>query len=333
MKLERNRMERRSKRCIPIFYNGIPYLIFAALAAGFLLGTPQLTATSAIKQSDKLTASAVDHKKFSFFLVGYIGKTNSVLSSSFTESDFTYTGSKTWVDDGDGNWRLKFLSSGTFTPTKRVKIDLFLVGGGGGGGYGYSDYAGAGGGGGYTNTVLSVTLVANQSYTITVGSGGNPGTANVSPGTSGGSSSAFGYSASGGQPGAGGYSVPHSGGAGGSGGGSATYSALVSGSGGFNGSDGGSHGSTSGGVGQHTTTREFGEVAGTLYSGGGGGGAYSTANGSGGAGGGGAGGINATSSYGTAGTNNLGGGGGGGGAQQRAGGAGGSGIIVIRNKR
>ncbi|MEA5058850.1 MAG: hypothetical protein VB049_02260, partial [Candidatus Pelethousia sp.] len=49
------------------------------------------------------------------------------------ESDFTYTGDYALVDDGEGNWRLKFLTSGTFTPKKDMLIDAFLVGGGGAG--------------------------------------------------------------------------------------------------------------------------------------------------------------------------------------------------------
>ena len=99
MKLERNRAERRSKRGVPVMYKGIPYLIFAALAAGFLLGAPQLTATSAIAQADKNTVSVLESKQLPFVFAGYLGKTNSVISRGFQDGDFTYTGSYTWVDD------------------------------------------------------------------------------------------------------------------------------------------------------------------------------------------------------------------------------------------
>ena len=58
MKLERNRAERRSKRGVPILYKGIPYLIFAALASGFLLGSPQMIATSSIAQAARNTQPA-----------------------------------------------------------------------------------------------------------------------------------------------------------------------------------------------------------------------------------------------------------------------------------
>ena len=47
--------------------------------------------------------------------------------------DFTYTGEYLLIDDNDGNWRLKFLTSGTFIPLTDIMIDVFLVGGGGGG--------------------------------------------------------------------------------------------------------------------------------------------------------------------------------------------------------
>ena len=49
--------------------------------------------------------------------------------------NFTYTGTYETVDDGDGNWRIKFLTSGIFTllKPKQLLIDVFCVGGGGGG--------------------------------------------------------------------------------------------------------------------------------------------------------------------------------------------------------
>ena len=82
------------------------------------------------------------------------------------------------------------------------------------------------------------------------------------------------------------------------------------------------------GIGQGTTTREFGESTGDLYSGGGSGAerGNTTTIIAGGSGGGGTGGN------GGAGTANTGGGGGGSTAQS-GGGAGGSGIVIIRNHR
>ena len=130
----------------------------------------------------------------------------SAISAPIIGEDFNWSGGDgTYqvLDDGGGNWRIKFLSSGTFTPLKNMVIDAFLVGGGGGAG---SSYCGEGGAG-YTTTVRSVVLTANTAYSIVVGAAGTNG-------------------------------HPTS--------------------------------ATTGGKGQGTTTREFGEADGTLYASGGG---------------------------------------------------------------
>ena len=248
--------------------------------------------------------------------------------------EFTYTGDYEIVDDSDNpisdfaswknNWKIRFLTSGTFTVTKlngwNGQLDVFLVGGGGGGGnsstqwheYGKDGithgYGGGGGGGGYTATSINVSIVVGTNYVITIGAGGAVSTA-------GGMTSAFSGTANGG-------------GAGGNANGSTVGSP---GKGGSNGGNGGSVGAGStisagsdGIPGQGTTTREFAEEGATLYAGGGGGGTgYNGFGGtptinSGGAGGGG--------KSNEAGTINTGGGGGGGKA-------GGSGIAIIRNTR
>ena len=54
---------------------------------------------------------------------------------SLTSADFTYTGESSLSTDS-GGWKIKFLSSGTFTPKKTLTIDAFIVGGGGAGGEG-----------------------------------------------------------------------------------------------------------------------------------------------------------------------------------------------------
>lgn len=223
---------------------------------------------------------------------------------------FTYTGTYEYIDDGSGNWRIKFLTSGIFTPMKNMTADVFLVGGGGGGMAGEKNpadrnkLAGSGGGGGKTVTVKAVTLTANTEYAVTVGAGGNVG-------ADGSTTTAFGSSAEGGKKG---YKSGSDfyGGAGGSGGG------CQLGNGGSNGASGGGGTGGYGGAGQGTTTREFGEDAGDLYAGGGGGSFYKNAPYSGGAGGGGNG-------Y-AAGTDNLGGGGG-------CNASGGSGIVIIRKHK
>lgn len=219
-----------------------------------------------------------------------------------TSTTYTYTGWHEWVDDGNGNWRIKLKSSGVFVPLIDTVIDVFLVGGGAGGGQGGA----TGGGGGYTQTVKTIELKAGQSYTIAVaGQSAQGGRYDVG----GNSTTAFGVTVNGGVAGI--Y-----GGAGGSGGGKDW------GAGGSDGSDG----QNGGGSGQHSTTREFGEPGGTLYAGGGGG----DGNASGGAGGGGHG-SNGWNTYASWGENNTGGGGGCASAAGAYTSRGGSGIVVIRN--
>ena len=253
---------------------------------------------------------------------------------------FTYTGEYAIVDDSYnqidstlGNWKIRFLTSGNlkFTALNGAEagIDVFLVGGGGSGANGCEESDGTyrltyGGGGGYTNTVRGVRISTNTDYAITVGAGGASASAISQSGYNGGSTSAFGATANGGE-GAVGFTSSSStghGGNGGSGGG---------GSGGSGGSDGGNGSGSSVGTGQGATTREFGEAGGNLYSGGGGG----AVNGAGGAGGGGAGCPTASGSNGVDGTANTGGGGGAGSrlTSPTHSGAGGTGIVIIRNKR
>ena len=219
---------------------------------------------------------------------------------------FTYTGTYEYIDDGGGNWRIKFLSSGVFTPLKAMTIDVFLVGGGGGG---RSASSSGGGGGGYTHTERKMEIKPG-SYPVVIGAGGDA--------DSDGNPSTFnGLSANGG--GAAYKSDSSYGGNGGSGGG-------LWGNGGSDGGNGASR-YDRGGIGQGTTTREFGESTGDLYAGGGGGSSTSSTKFPGGAGGGGNGGAEITP-----GTPNTGGGGGAGNLGVPAAG-GGSGIVIIRNAR
>ena len=38
--------------------------------------------------------------------------------------EFTYTGVSQLFDDGTGNWRIKFLTSGTLTPLSNLTVDI-----------------------------------------------------------------------------------------------------------------------------------------------------------------------------------------------------------------
>lgn len=240
-----------------------------------------------------------------------------------------YDGECKVIDDGNGDWRIKFLEEGEHTlkvNCDNMNVDVFLVGGGGGGGTGYNKdkkafgSGGGGGGGGYANTQKNVMI--SGKYSINIGLGGSSG------GGAGNITSAFGYFANGGEGGynASDYDAKGQGGTGSNKGGDGGY-------GGYSGSAGGSYGNGS--------TCEFGEgtssgcIKGNSYAYAGGGGGHGGRNsgmyggaGNGGIGGGGAGGI--------AGIPNTGGGGGGGRAKASDGSysaAGGSGIVIIRNAR
>ena len=245
------------------------------------------------------------------------------------------------------NWKVYFLSNGTLNiTTLETNVDFFAVGGGGSGSV-YGEY-GAGGGGGYTKTAKNKSISKNSNYSITIGAGGAAVTrpeGTDADGKSGGTTSVYLgatqiIAAAGGEGGKDGkYSyrptgwtegtaIAHysKGGSGGSGGGSAD-----SGVGGSNGGNGGGWVKVAGGVGQGSTTSEFGESGATLYAGGGG----ASCNAAGGSGGGGKGGCfgdydcNSGACAGAANT----GGGGGGKSVWGASGAGGSGIVVMRNAR
>lgn len=176
--------------------------------------------------------------------------------------EFTYTGTYEIVDDNDnpisspttwnGNWKIRFLTSGTlrFTNLRGYEsIDAFLVGGGGSGFFGLSA---PGGSGGYTKTISKLALKLNYDYKIVIGAGGAK--SGYGNGLAGGATSFAEHCVNGGS--GGGVSNAK----GGSGGGG------YQGKGGTDGSAG-----TKGAAGQGTTTREFGTATGRLYSGGGGG--------------------------------------------------------------
>ena len=91
--------------------------------------------------------------------------------------EFTYTGNYEQIDDGNRNWRIKFLTSGTLTFTTLGNadggIDVFLMGGGGSGGYGQLYYAGGGGKEGGIKTARGLTVQTQTPYEIVVGAGGS----------------------------------------------------------------------------------------------------------------------------------------------------------------
>ena len=214
---------------------------------------------------------------------------------------FTYTGNYQYIDDGSGNWRIKFLSGGTLTFTSlgnaRKGIDVFLVGGGGGGSW-YTNTISwemkAGGGSGYTLTVKdgSIVPVKGTGYSITIGAGGAAGGSAGANGAVGGNTTAFGKTAYGGNRGSNGstdngykartgytrvpYYEPDShgwayGGYGGSGGNIANGTLNYPATNGANGTNNGvGEGSVGHGQGNPPGTHEFWESSGALYASGGG---------------------------------------------------------------
>ena len=280
---------------------------------------------------------------------------NYTCGGSNANSYISFTGACTLLNDGNGNWRMKLLSSGTLTVSNAIKIDAFLVGGGGGGAGGGYFGGGAGGGGGYVGTYSGITISNSSNYAITIGAGGAGGASQSAVGGTGGTTSAFGYAVNGGTGGNG--MSPGNGGSGGGTGG-ADNGQNCGGDGGSNGSNGGTRNawnaglSSTAGVGSGVTTKEF--ETGDLYAGGGGGACVNSQlrtdvdggspcynGGSGGAGGGGRGAHIRMNPV--AGTANTGGGGGGGTGWYsndgtvptscKIGAAGGSGVVVIRNAR
>ena len=261
---------------------------------------------------------------------------------------FTYTGQYNIRKDGV----VELLTSGTIVFLEPKVIDVFMVGGGGSGvtpsySQNSNTYGYAGGGGGKTVTVRRVN-VGTDAINVTIGEGG------VAPASGGGRSNGkkttFGtYSADGSTYPAGISSFTRQkGGNGGSGGGGGVSAYSNYGTGGSDGADGerGSSANT-GGVGQGTTTREFGEPGGKLYAGGGGGGRYLVSStpviSPGGSGGGGAGAWSTNqkalgSKAAENGAANTGGGGGGGVFDKTStgilpGGSGGSGIVCFRTAK
>jgi hypothetical protein len=262
----------------------------------------------------------------------------------------TYSATGGSITYGGGYTVHTFTESGTFISYGEQEVEVLVVAGGGSGG---NDQGGGGGGGGGGVIYDDAYTVYEQSYSITVGGGGQAQTSGpYLPGFAGDNSSFGGLIAYGG--GAGGVYAT-SGGTGGSGGGGGYGPGSTPGNGSGNQGYSGGDGSGVGGVGKETGGGGGG-AAGTgtdgvfnyagnggpgaaynisgitvYYGGGGGGGTNSNAStvGTGGIGGGGDGGKR-VATHGENGEANTGGGGGGGGDSGTNGGAGGSGIVIIR---
>lgn len=240
--------------------------------------------------------------------------------------------------------RIELYESGDLTLYPGT-YDLFLVGGGGSGIFGGYDspeqsawHTGLGGGGsGYTETFIGEKVDRIINVECVVGAGGAVNTTANNQANLG-SSTYLKFSTGSMKEAEGGgnynsspYVQSENGQNGGSGGGAGMGDGSTGGVGGSDGSNGGNspYGPT-GGIGQGTTTKAFGEDSQTLYAGGGGGPGLQGGSGGGGRG---AKGSQSGNTSATSGTPNTGSGGGAGYKNARynlSAGAGGSGLIIIR---
>ena len=128
-----------------------------------------------------------------------LGKSKENIKAKLPE--FTYTGTWRWrkqVKDGSVmNWYLDLLTSGKLTFTKVVpKVDILVVGAGGAGAKPSTGTGGsASGGGGYYTTLDDYSISKGTEYDIVIGAGGDTN------GENGGSTTAFGQTAKGGNGG------------------------------------------------------------------------------------------------------------------------------------
>jgi uncharacterized repeat protein (TIGR02543 family)/prepilin-type N-terminal cleavage/methylation domain-containing protein len=81
---------------------------------------------------------------------------------------FTYTGNCEILGDGDNNWRIKLLTSGSLSFSRDVIIDAFVVGGGS------SSYSGV------AATYKKINLLNSVEYTVKIGNGTTTSTGETS---------------------------------------------------------------------------------------------------------------------------------------------------------
>lgn len=186
-----------------------------------------------------------------------------------------------------------FISSGTFTaPSGITKVYLTMASGGGGGGGGQDGANKGGGGGAGGRSVINYpyTVVAGNSYTVTIAAGGTAGTNNANDAGTGGTTTFDAFSLTGGSPGGGAVGGGGTGGAAGSSSSGSTQTAGavgIPGGGGGNGavSTGGGSGATLFGAGKTGANAGIGGATGDANTGVGGAGGGGNSGQNGGAGG------------------------------------------------
>lgn len=135
---------------------------------------------------------------------GNLGTGNFAVGPNVNANDvFSYTGNYT-DNRTDGTGTVRLNSSGIMTVLKSMTVSLTVVGGGGGGAY-TKDYVGGASGGGGGNQTVEVEL-APGTYEIVIGTGGATSISYNGPyvvtAPSGGDTTAFGYTSTGGDGGA-----------------------------------------------------------------------------------------------------------------------------------
>ena len=233
---------------------------------GYISGT--WTSTSAITSINiqpDLGSTGSNFAQYSTFLLYGVSTTNQETGKTNPSA----TGGDIVVSDGT-YWYHAFINSGNFIPSINIKADVLVVAGGGSGATVY----GGGGGAGGVLAFASQSLLANNSYTSTVGAGGAgvPVPGSYASGNNGGISQFSSFTAS-------------------VGGGGGNY---------IGSSNLGIYGGSGGGSGAYCTTGGGGSVSGQGNNGGAGGAnlTYTGAGGGGGAGGAGSAGLASSTSSG-----------------------------------
>lgn len=220
---------------IPNYTNATTFKINTSRASGVNGG--QTTAYVNTWRSNSAITSITVFSSFSLtYAVGTTFNLYGVANASLNNTAKA-TGGDIVTTDGT-YWYHGFLSSGIFTPTQALTADYLVVAGGGSGAQYTGGDAGTGGGGagGARSTVTStggggalespLSLLANTSYTVTIGAGG-AGVFNADGNN--GSNSVFATITSTGGGGGGRWAPVNPGKAGGSGGGSGAYTQVNTG--------------------------------------------------------------------------------------------------------
>ncbi len=127
-----------------------------------LSGGTKVTDATKVTQTENHTLYA----KYKTDVIDYETISNSFMCANISKGSepyiFTYTGDCEILDNGDKNWKVRYLTSGDLIFNVSVNTDMFIVGGGG-----YN-----GGGGGYASTFKNIKMESGVTKHIEIGAGG-----------------------------------------------------------------------------------------------------------------------------------------------------------------